>query len=219
MEPTSEQPNLWSSTQAYVLSVVCLVVGIVAGYLLHAPNPAVSDARPTAAPPAAGAAPPALPTPDQMRHMADKAVEPVLAALQKDPNNPELLTRAGSIFFRTQQFPLAVEYFQRAVNAKPTAEAYVSLSNSYHYAGSDDRALESLDRALQIDPKSANALFNLGMLRWQVKNDPKAAIEAWQRLLKYNPDHPRRKQVESLIAKAKQHKNLPAQAKTDKPAM
>jgi cytochrome c-type biogenesis protein CcmH/NrfG len=151
--------------------------------------------------------------------MADKQAEPLLAALQKDPNNPELLAQLGSVYLRAQQFPTATDYYEHATKIKPTAEGFVSLSNAYHYAGQDERAFVTLNQALQIDPKSANALFNLGMLSWRVKNDPQAAIEAWQRLLKTNPQHPRRAEVESLIAKAKQHLNMPAGTKTDKPAM
>jgi cytochrome c-type biogenesis protein CcmH/NrfG len=100
------------------------------------------------------------------------------------------------------------------VKIKPTTEGLVSLSNSYHYAGNDDKAFESLDRALKLDPKSPNALFNLGMLKWQVKNDPKGAIAAWEQLLKTNPNHPRRAQVEGMIEKAKKHLTIAA---TEKP--
>jgi hypothetical protein len=41
-------------------------------------------------------------------------------------------------------------------------------------------------------------LFNLGWVRWQGKADPKGAIEAWQSLLKSNPDYPQKQQVEQI---------------------
>jgi cytochrome c-type biogenesis protein CcmH/NrfG len=217
MESTTEQSKLWSDTQAYVLAVVCLVLGIVAGYLLHAPKQVAADVPPAS--PGMSGMQGRMPTPDQMKHMGDKMAEPILAELQKDPNNADLLAKAGSVYFRAQQFPASAEYYERAAKAKPAAETFVSLSNALHYAGSDDRALEALNRALQLDPESPNALFNLGMLKWQAKNDPNGAVEAWQRLLKANPDHPRRAQVEEMIARAKQHMNLPPGAKTNKPAM
>jgi len=50
----------------------------------------------------------------------------------------------------------------------------------------------------------ADGMQNLGMLNWKVKKDPQAAIQNWQLLLKNNPNHPVRAQVESLIAKVKQ---------------
>jgi cytochrome c-type biogenesis protein CcmH/NrfG len=216
MDETNQQSNLWSNAHAYVLSAVCLLLGLVIGYLLNPPKQ--SAASLPQASPAAGVMQGGMPTPDQLRHMADKKAEPIFAALQKDPNNADLLSQVGGVYFRAQQFPVAVEYYERATKIKPSAEGLVSLANSYHYAGSDDRSIETLQRAVQLDPKSANALYNLGMLNWQVKNDPKAAVEAWERLLKTNPDHPRRAEVKGMIGRARKHMTIPAGMKTDKPA-
>jgi cytochrome c-type biogenesis protein CcmH/NrfG len=215
----------WTATQTYVTATVCLLIGLAVGYLLRG-SATASSTRPTETrtqpamhegnPAAAGVG---QVTPDQLKLMGDKQVEPMLAALQKDPNNADLLAQVATAYFRAQQFPAAAEYYERAVKIRPNSEVLVSLANSYHYAGADDKAIETLNRALQVDPKSANALFNLGILKWQAKNDPKGAIDAWQQLLKSNPNHPRRAQVEEMIAKAKQHMNMPAGTKTDKPVM
>jgi tetratricopeptide (TPR) repeat protein len=72
-------------------------------------------------------------------------------------NNADLLAQIGSVYFRARQFPTAIEYYQRAVNVKPTAPLLVSLSNSYHYAGLDDRVIATLNRALEVDPKWGDA--------------------------------------------------------------
>ncbi|MBZ5648353.1 MAG: tetratricopeptide repeat protein [Acidobacteriia bacterium] len=221
MDTTSTPGTKWTAKQAYVLAVVCMLSGIPVGYLLRAPSTsAVRNAAQDSQQPVPGVAARADQiTPEQLKHMADVQAEPLLAALRKDPNNPDVLAQAGSVYFRAHQFPIAVDYYERAMQIKPTADGLVSLSNSYHYAGSDDRAIETLKRALQIDPKSPNALFNLGMLNWQVRNDPKAAIELWQRMLKTNPNHPRRAEVESMIVKAKEHVKVPAGMTTAKPAL
>lgn len=215
-----QSQNRWTNTQAYAFAVICLVVGVVCGYLLHGPSkPAAASPVPQQVSAQVPVSQPvAMPTPDQMKHMGDKMAEPLLARLQKDPNNPELLAKVGSIYFRAGQFPLAAENYEKSVKLKPTAEGFVSLSNSYHYAGNDEKAFAMLDQALKLDPKSANALFNLGMLNWQVRNDPKAAVAAWQQLLKANPNHPRRARVEQMIAKAKKHITM-AGAKATTPEM
>jgi cytochrome c-type biogenesis protein CcmH/NrfG len=211
MDASTERSKMWSNAQTYGLAIICLAVGVITGYLLHAPKQTVAGVpqAPSAMNPANGAAP----TDDQIARMGDKMAAPLLASLQKDPNNATLLAQLGSVYFRSQQFPLSAEYYERAVKAKPDAEVYVSLSNSYFYAGASDKAIDALNRALEKDPKSANALFNLGMLKWRVKNDPKAAIADWERLLKENPKHPRRAEVESMIAQAKKHMKMPAQDK------
>jgi cytochrome c-type biogenesis protein CcmH/NrfG len=64
--------------------------------------------------------------------------------------------------------------------------------------------MESLNHALELDPKYANALFNLGMLKLRVKGDNKGAIALWEKLIKTNPDNPHRAEIEQMIAKVKQ---------------
>src|SRR5580698_4486390 len=73
---------------------------------------------------------------------------------------------------------------------------------SLYRDGDSDGAIVQLNQALQIGPKDANALFNLGMIRLQGKHDPKGALAAWQKLLKSNPDltPDRKAEVQKLIA-------------------
>jgi cytochrome c-type biogenesis protein CcmH/NrfG len=67
--------------------------------------------------------------------------------------------------------------------------------------------MKQLDQSLKDDPKNANSLFNIGMIRWQGKQDPQGAVTAWKQLLKMNPDLEAQKkaQVEKLISDANQH--------------
>jgi len=62
--------------------------------------------------------------------------------------------------------------------------------------------LAQLQQSLTYEPKDANALFNLGMIRWKGKNDPAGAVAAWQELLKTNPKLGRKPIVEQMIAEA-----------------
>ena len=195
--------NSWNSVQASAFAVVCLAAGFGLGYLIHGPSSPVTSPHEANARPAESQSVPEMPSAEQMKHMSEKMADPLMADLKTNPNNPELLGKIGSVYFRAGQYSAAAEYYEKAVKAKPSAERYVSLSNSYHYAGQDDKAFDTINKALELDPKSANALFNLGMLNWRVKNDPDAAVEAWQRLLKANPKHPQRAQVEGLIDKVR----------------
>jgi cytochrome c-type biogenesis protein CcmH/NrfG len=217
-DDTQANANSWSSVQVYVMAVVCLVAGIAVGYLFRgvAASPV---ARPTAvaepstaptAPPmdAKGAQTPV--TPQQLGQMGDKKVAPLLEEIQKNPRDSEAMLKAGSIYFATRQFDKATEYFEKSAQVKPTPDALTKLSNAYYYAGSPDKAINTLNQALKLDPNYANALFNLGMLKWQSQSDAKGAIECWQKLLRTNPNHPNRAMVEQAIARAKQHPKMSA---------
>ena len=65
-----------------------------------------------------------------------------------------------------------------------------------------------LQQSLKYEPRDANSLFNLGMIRWKGKNDPTGAIAAWQELLKTNPKLDRRPVVEQMIAEAQHQADI-----------
>jgi len=204
----------WTATQAYVLSVICLVVGVAVGYLARGSAPEAAPRGQTAmvASPQAGANPAsAQPTPDQLRQMADTQAQPLLAQLKADPNNATLLYQIGNLYYDAQQYPEAMKYYESSLRINPRGtDVRTDLATAYHLTGQPDRAIQEYEEVLKTDPKHANALFNEGMVKWQDKMDVNGAIAAWKRLLETNPDFPQRARVEQLIAGAEQHLNLKA---------
>ncbi len=200
----------WKPTQVYAMAAICLMFGIALGYLFRG-----SESRPVQATPAVSSAagapagsPQQMPSLDDMKRMADKQAEPLLAKLKADPNNAQLLNKVGLIYKATHQFPEAAAYFQKAVNADPkNVAARTDLASCLFYNGDADGAIQQLQQSLSYDPKDANSLFNLGIIRLQAKNDPAGAVTAWQQLLKLNPTlaSDKKAEVEKLIAQA--HKN------------
>jgi cytochrome c-type biogenesis protein CcmH/NrfG len=77
-----------------------------------------------------------------------------------------------------------------------------------------DEALRQLQLVLKADPKNANALFNMGMMKWKGKDDAQGAVAAWEELLRNNPNLDRKSTVEQMIAEAK---SQPAGAKPGSP--
>jgi cytochrome c-type biogenesis protein CcmH/NrfG len=213
----------WSSVQVYTLSAICLLIGVTMGYLFRGSTaPKAPSASTTAAvqtPTAGGIDASAPQSPEAMKRMAEKQVTPLLEQLKSNPNDADTLAQVAHYYIAAGQFPDAVTYYEKAVAIKPTAESLTQLAGAYYYSGSTDKSVDALNRALQVDPKYPNALYDLGMLKWKVQGDAKGAVECWQRLLKTNPDHPRRAEVEKMIARAKEHAKMPAGTKTDKPAM
>jgi tetratricopeptide (TPR) repeat protein len=218
----------WTSTQGYVISVVCLLLGVGIGYLARGSASsqstdvrAATQAQPVGVPGGAGTAMGAAqqPSPEQLRRMADTQVEPLLAQLKSEPNNAELLYKIGNLYYDAQQYPESVKYYESGLQINPKAtDVRTDMATAYHYMGQSDRAIKEYDEVLKIDGKHANALFNEGMVKWQDKLDMSGAIAAWKQLLATNPDYPQRERVEGLIAQAEQHLTLKAGAKADKPA-
>ena len=149
-----------------------------------------------------------MPTLDQMKQMADKQAEPLLVKLKADPKNGALLARVGRIYESTHQFKEAADYYQRSLIVDPkNVIVRNETASCLYYTGDVDGALKQLNLSLKDDPKNPNALFNLGIIKWQAKQDSQGAVAAWKQLLKLNPtlEDAKKKQVQKLIADVSQN--------------
>jgi len=194
--------------QTFILAGICLVLGVILGVFVSRSQVAVSTRVPAANAPRSADSMTGVGqiTPDRLKHMADKQAQPLLAQLQSTPNDPELLAKLGHIYYVTQNFKQASTYFKRSVDLRGDASVRTELGRAYYYAGDPDDALAEFENVLKSDPDNANALFNVGMVKWQSKSDVDGALAVWQQILKKYPNHPRRAEVEQLIARAKQHR-------------
>ena len=190
----------WTSAQAYLLAAVCLVLGVALGYLFRG---SASTALATAPPPTAVQ----QSQPDaNAQAVLMQAVAPLIEAVNKDPKDYESLVKLGDLYYDGQQFQNAIVYYERALVLHPeNPDVRTDMGTAYWYTGNADKALAAMEASLKYRPGHPQTLFNLGWVRWQGKADPKGAIDAWQQLLKANPEYPQRQQVEQYIAKAKEH--------------
>jgi len=207
----------WTAAQVYITAAICLGLGITLGYLFRG-SERQGNAAATAAPVQAASNPatPSMPTIDQMKHMAEKQAEPLMAQVQKDPKNADLLAKVGRIYESTHQFKEAADYFQKSLALKPDNVALRNeMASCLYYTGDVDGALKEFERSLKDDPKNPNSLFNMGMIRWRGKNDAAGAVSAWQELLKLNPslDDQKKAEVKQMIADASQHAAMPQSEK------
>lgn len=214
VKPPEESRAHWKPMQAYLLAAVCLVVGLPVGYLLRGSSPEVATAAVEAtapqmpvAPASASAAPNGMPhgvpSMDDMKKMADKKADPLLAKLKTDPNNATLLNQIGIVYRSAHQFKEAQKYFEQSLQIDPkNADIRADMAACMFYEGDVDGALAQLDKALTYNPKHPGALMNIGLIKWQSKNDVPGAVASWEKLLKLNPDFPQKAQVQHMISDA-----------------
>ena len=116
----------WSTMQAYTLAVVCLLLGGAIGYLLRGSEPAaVAPAQAATAQAPANMAPGQIPgfggVPGggNSPEMVDKAAQPMLEALQRNPKDSDTLAKVGNLYYDAQLYPKAIEYYQQALKVTP----------------------------------------------------------------------------------------------------
>ena len=205
---SSEQ---WTSVQAYVLAVICLLVGIAAGWFIRgSQSPAAAPAEATSASaPTSGSAGTQAPTPAQLQKMADTQAGPLLEKLKADPNNAGLLENIGNIYYDAHLFPTAVDYYQRALMVDPAnTNVRTDMATAIWYTGNADAAIAEFQKSLSYEPNKPNTLFNLGFVEWQGKMDIDKALAAWQKLLDTNPNYEGKDKVRELMAQAKKHSGV-----------
>jgi tetratricopeptide (TPR) repeat protein len=199
----------WSSVQAYTLAVVCLLVGVAAGWFFRGSQSpaALAGAGGGLNNPSVAAG--VQPTSEQMKRMADKQAEPLLSRLRSEPKNADLLASIGNIYYDTQQYSTAVDYYQRSLTSQPAnTDVRTDMATAYWYMGEPDTAITEFNKALSYQPDKANTLFNLGVVKWQGKMDVKGALATWQKLLRAHPDYENKDKVLQLMAEAEKHSNV-----------
>ncbi|MGA9903799.1 MAG: tetratricopeptide repeat protein [Terriglobales bacterium] len=202
---TKAQPivaSAWQMKQVYAMAVISLVVGLAIGYLFRG-SQSPAPPQPVAAAPQASPAAGQMPSLEQMKQMADAKAAPLLEKLKADPNNTDLLVKVGDLYQSTHQFKEAAVYYEKASQIDPkNVPVRTQLASCLYYQGDVDGAISQLQQALRYDPKDANSLFNLGIMKLQGKKDTKGALAAWQLLLNSNPqlDPNRKARVQKLIA-------------------
>jgi tetratricopeptide (TPR) repeat protein len=145
-----------------------------------------------------------MPNPAQIKQMADEQAEPLVEKLAANPDNAELLTNIGNLYYDAHQYPTAVDYYTRALKGEPAdAAVRTDMATAYWFMGNADTAIAEFNKALTYAPTNPNTLFNRGLVKWQGKKDAAGAIADWQKLLATDPNYDGRAQVEQMMAAAK----------------
>ena len=219
-QDTSSHDKVWTDVQAYLLAAVCLVLGVALGYLFRgsaAPVPGVAQAsaasdgnaaqgQPGQAQPNQAQPAQVQMNPAQQKVMVDQAVAPLLATLKISPDDFNTITQLANLYYDGRQYPEAVKYYQLALKLQPTnADVLTDFGTSLWFLGDADGAIAEFQKALSYRPDHPGTLFNLGVVRWEGKLDPKGAVQAWEDLLRRNPNYPQKQEVQEYINRARQH--------------
>jgi tetratricopeptide (TPR) repeat protein len=216
------------SATLLAMCTVCLLFGFMAGYLLrgsaaeattgrtavaraNASEANIPETSAMTAPDGTAPATPAdkMPSLDDMKRMADKKAEALLAKEKSDPKNAALENQIGLVYEKAHQFKEAAGYFEKSLQLDPKNVAVrADYASCLYYTGNVDGALAQLNQSLTYDPKHAGTLLNIGIIKWRGKNDVEGAVAAWEKVLQYHPDFPQKELVQHMITQARQSKTV-----------
>src|SRR5215469_3366255 len=135
----------WQPWQVYVTAAICLLVGLLVGYMGGGPAPAASSAPVTRQSQSSPTRQARMPSLEDMKRMADQQAAPLLAKLKTDPNNADLLNQIGSIYRVSHQFDTAASYYRKSLRANPqNVGARTDLASCLFYQGDVEGAIAQL---------------------------------------------------------------------------
>ncbi len=114
-------------------------------------------------------------------------------ALRLEPSFSLAMEGMGILWYdrtdrdETESFQTARDWYLRAIELDRNARALTLLGSSYLALGDSMAALDALERAIQIDPRYEEALFNLAGMHQE--KDPARAVELLERPIEIDPDY------------------------------
>lgn len=168
--------------------VVGLIIGVFIGY--QAGSAVTHGAAPTAQMPSMPSMPPMpqgppAPGPDPQ---AQGRIAMTQAIVARDPKNVQAWIQLGNDYFDTHQAQKAIEAYGRALELRPNdPDVLTDQGVMYRALAQFDKAIANFEKANRANPKHIQSLFNMGVVYAHDLNQPKKAIDAWNRVIQIAP--------------------------------
>ncbi len=125
----------------------------------------------------------------QLSKNAPASVSQIEDEIKRHPDSPKLYVALGLAYWDRNDYPHALEAFQRAVKLGPaSAEAHNWLGVATLEKGDLPGAVAEFRKAVSLDPKYARAYTNLGSALAKNGELPEA-VEVFQKALALEPDN------------------------------
>jgi tetratricopeptide (TPR) repeat protein len=122
-------------------------------------------------------------------------------AAERDPENPEILTEMGNLYYDREDWNRAIACYEKARRKAPGNPNLLSdLGAAHRNRGDFDRAAAYFRKARAGDPNHWQSLLNLVLLEAFDRRDPKAAQSTFDELKRRFPDIPQLDRIQAQIS-------------------
>ena len=105
----------------------------------------------------------------------DRAIQEYHAALKADPASHSVKARLAVLYFSLGDMPNAIRYADQAAEGPDqNSQLLTQMAGILASAGQGERAVNLLDRAIELDTTSADPYFAKGLLLLNLKRQPEA---------------------------------------------
>jgi len=111
-------------------------------------------------------------------------------AIQKNPNNAELLVRYANFLYDSAKFSEAVTWYEKALEIEPkNVNVRSDMGTALWNMGKTEEALAQYNQALALDAKHVLTLHNLFVVTIEAKNDLVRAGSILQQMEQIDPNY------------------------------
>lgn len=173
-----------AAPQVVVALLTGALVGFAAGYF------AAGGGRPSAAPLSAAAG---APSEDRLAELA--------RAVERDPENPELLIELGNLHYDREEWDGAVRAYEKARRKAPkNANLLSDLGAAHRNRGELALAVAYFQKARASDPNHWQSLLNEVLVEAFDRKDAKQARRVFDELKRRYPEIPQLDRIEARIS-------------------
>ena len=137
-----------------------------------------------------------------------EAVEYLIKAMEINPKDEQaagICGYIGNYYLQQKAYADAEKWFRKVSEINPSIpDAYVEVAATYleRQPPNPDKAIEELQRALSLDPKSGHALEHLTEA-YALKKDARGADDAISRLKQTDPGNKKLAQLQNMVSDLK----------------
>jgi cytochrome c-type biogenesis protein CcmH/NrfG len=188
---------------AMLIAVICLAVGFLMGIMyMKLDVDKEEGVRKLSVPPQA-TAPQSMDRQGPMTQNTD-AVLKLKQEVTAHPQNAEAWALLGHAYFDMNRYGEAIDAYKKFLELKPdNADVWTDLGVMYRRSGNPTEAVRAFNKAMEINPHHQQSRFNKGIVLMHDLNDPEGARQAWEELVKINPEAraPNGQLIKELIKK------------------
>jgi cytochrome c-type biogenesis protein CcmH/NrfG len=161
---------------AVVTLIAGCIIGFIAGQKSSGPSAEVASSAPVGL----------APTVNLQQKLTE--LKSIVAA---DPANFQAWVALGNEYFDSNQFMDAIEAYDKALEIQPNSpDVLTDQGVMFKRLGWFDRAIQSFNKANEVDPTHATSVYNLGIVyRYDLQDFAKAET-AWTHFLEISPTGP-----------------------------
>lgn len=168
--------------------LVGALLGFIAGYF------AAGGGRPAHGP--ASGSPPSTAAAG-----GDARIQELSGAVERDPENPKLLTALGNAWYDREDWDRAIEAYEKARREAPEdANLLSDLGAAYRNRGEFRRAVPLFERARKNDPEHWQSLLNLVLIHAYDLHDSASAQRWLDELKRRYPEIPDLERIQERVS-------------------